>query len=348
MRRIQTVKIALFLAFSALIYFAFDNFYAEMDAVKNHTVLYWTPMFGQENFSFGLGRIFEHCEYKNCYATADKNLMPIEEFSAIIFHDPDFFYQDEEPARRSNDQYYIYANMESPINSFTKNWENFFNLTMTYQRNSDIAWLYGRIIKTETDYTLPTKESLGNKTKKIAWLVSNCITQSKREVLGLAIAKDVEVDVIGKCGEIDRIHCATWRKKECYDYIEKNYKFYLSFENSLCDDYVTEKLYNILDRDLIPVVYGGADYSKVAPPGSYVNVRDFENVKQIVDYLRRIDENDDMYLKFFEWKKHYVVDKTNQRTLCDLCKKLNEPIVHKVIPSIKDWHSRKNCLDPEF
>ena len=35
-----------------------------------------------------------------------------------------------------------------------------------------------------------------------------------------------------------------------------HYMFYLSFENSLCDDYVTEKLWGWLKRDIVPVVMG--------------------------------------------------------------------------------------------
>lgn len=55
----------------------------------------------------------------------------------------------------------------------------------------------------------------------------------------------------------------------------KNYKFYLSFENSLCDDYVTEKFYNALLYNTVPIVFGGANYSKLAPKNSYIDVRNF-------------------------------------------------------------------------
>ena len=58
--------------------------------------------------------------------------------------------------------------------------------------------------------------------------------------------------------------------------LERQYKFYLSFENSLCPDYVTEKLYNPLLYSTVPVVYNGADYeSMMAPRHSYIDVRNF-------------------------------------------------------------------------
>jgi len=39
---------------------------------------------------------------------------------------------------------------------------------------------------------------------------------------------------------------------------------------------VTEKFWKVLDYSTIPVVLGGANYSKFAPAKSYINVRDFK------------------------------------------------------------------------
>lgn len=47
--------------------------------------------------------------------------------------------------------------------------------------------------------------------------------------------------------------------EECIDIVEENYYFYLAFENS---DYVTEKLMTALDHYTVPVVLGGANYSR--------------------------------------------------------------------------------------
>ena len=54
------------------------------------------------------------------------------------------------------------------------------------------------------------------------------------------------------------------------------YKFYLAFENSDCEDYITEKFWRTLNKTLsIPIVMGKGNYKALAPPNSYIHVDDF-------------------------------------------------------------------------
>lgn len=141
-------------------------------------------------------------------------------------------------------------------------------------------------------------------------------------------------DIYGKCG---KLKCPRSIQNECYDMMEENYKFYLSFENSICKDYVTEKLYNILEKNVVPVVYGGVNYDVIAPPHSIIDVSKFKNVKDLVDHLLFLDANPSEYLKYFEWKKYYVIDRPKEEILCRLCQKLNEPRKTQFYENVLDW-----------
>lgn len=301
-------------------------------------------MFNREDFYLGLGNIFQNCSISNCYTTSDKTLKPIEQFDAILFHGVEYdIYADFVPTNRSSNQIYIFSSQESPqhtrdLSGFK---ENFYNWTMTYRLDSDISRAYGFINKIPRNYKLPKKEEIENRPKKIVWLVSNCATKSGRSILYKKLRKYIDIDVFGKCG--NRTFCTKDDPVGCYDYLEKNYKFYLSFENSICEDYITEKMYNILDRNLVPIVYGGANYSKLAPPNSVIDVTDFKTVKQLASFLKRLDNNTEEYLKYFEWKKDYTIDRTLNVPLCTLCAKLHQqPIGHKVYKNIGKWWAGDN------
>ena len=57
--------------------------------------------------------------------------------------------------------------------------------------------------------------------------------------------------------------------------VNTTHKFYLSLENSICKDYITEKFWKVLPYNVIPVVLNGVDMTTVAPPHSYIDIKDF-------------------------------------------------------------------------
>jgi alpha-1,3-fucosyltransferase len=109
--------------------------------------------------------------------------------------------------------------------------------------------------------------------------------------------------------------------------LEERYKFYLSFENFICTDYITEKFFEILNRTIVPIVYRGTDYSQIAPFHSYINALDFTPEK-LAQYLKLLDSIDTLYNEYFWWKDHYRVeagvDEMASNGFCDLCKTLHK------------------------
>ncbi|CAG0903788.1 unnamed protein product [Cyprideis torosa] len=62
-----------------------------------------------------------------------------------------------------------------------------------------------------------------------------------------------------------------YRSLECLREFSKQYWFYLSFENAVCEDYVTEKLARGLDSHSIPISLANQTGVRL-PPRSYLKV----------------------------------------------------------------------------
>ena len=84
-------------------------------------------------------------------------------------------------------------------------------------------------------------------------------------------------------------------------------RFYLSFENALCKDYITEKAFNSLKLNTIPVVMGGADYDSLLPPGSFINAREFDSPEHLAAFLHLVLSNSTLQQSYFQWRSYYNI-----------------------------------------
>ncbi len=111
-------------------------------------------------------------------------------------------------------------------------------------------------------------EKIAKKSGSVAALITNC---NYNEISGQRLSyirslrKYVSVDILGK-GICSTGPCPTAFKNgtsgNCKEIIGQEYKFFLSFENSICRDYITEKFFEILSYDIVPIVMGGGEYNK--------------------------------------------------------------------------------------
>lgn len=105
-------------------------------------------------------------------------------------------------------------------------------------------------------------------------------------------------------------------------------------------------------RRIVPVVYGAADYARLAPPHSFINAMDFSSPRQLADYLLELDRNDTLYGEYFWWKDHYTVEsglgQMSRHGFCDLCAKLHQDDNVKSYPNlVHDWHVDAQCKKVE-
>lgn len=335
---------------------------------KTFNILFWTTFFNQNTWYSEENRIADdeslksvNCPVTNCFFTHNHSyLNNMADFDAIMIHGPEHL--DEIPSHFSNKQLFIFVSLEAPtfIRENLTRYENYYNLTMTYRMDSDITWDYGRFISIETQEIIaPSKNPqwiepddqffdenymkiYENKTKSIAWFVSNCDAFNRRQDLVKKMQQFIDIDIYGKCGNL------TCEGPNCDQLMTTTYKFYVSFENSLCQDYVTEKLFKTLEQFTIPLVFNGLkDITMFAPPKSFINVDEFDTVEDLVDYLKYLMDNPREYIQYFWWKKHYHIKRQLFRyTYCDLCQKLND---HNFMTekheyeSIKSWYNDDMC-----
>ncbi|MEO1086333.1 MAG: glycosyltransferase family 10 [Acidobacteriota bacterium] len=83
-----------------------------------------------------------------------------------------------------------------------------------------------------------------------------------------------------------------------------NYKFTLAMENSISEDYVTDKFFDPLRVGSVPVYRGSADVRRLAPhPDSYIDAADFDSPADLAAYLHSLDRDDDAYARFHAWRR---------------------------------------------
>ena len=79
-----------------------------------------------------------------------------------------------------------------------------------------------------------------------------------------------------------------------------------------------------MQYNIIPIVYGGADYKSILPDNSYIDVRSFKSAKSLADYLYKVGSDEKLYNSFFEWKKHFQSVVTHIEPFCTLCTSLKQ------------------------
>ena len=185
----------------------------------------------------------KNCLVNTCTLTSSRS--KLESADGVIFKTD--YKKGYLPERRNKKQIWMVFMLESPMHSGNvKQFENKVNWTLTYRADSTIVTPYFKYVPfaqqggNVVGAKLSTKVNYAEgKSKLIAWFVSNCHTGSGRATYVKELKKYVKVDVYGLCGiyRCDRFS----ETSQCEEMLEKDYKFYLGFENSKCKDYITEK-----------------------------------------------------------------------------------------------------------
>jgi hypothetical protein len=214
-----------------------------------------------------------------------------------------------------------------------------FNWTMTYRLDSDVVTSYGDFIRRDFNNVSNNVATSSNKMKFAAAIILNCGADSNRlELIKKLQNLTMPIDVYGKCGTFSL--CKSMTQSSCYDKLSNEYRFLLSFENSLCKDYVTEKMFLALKYPWIPVVFGAANYSVQAPPKSVIRVQDYKSLDKLVEFLNILNLNNENYQNYFDWKNNFEIVFPYANTWgCQFCQKLTRFKKNKVSGSKRNTYS---------
>lgn len=92
---------------------------------------------------------------------------------------------------------------------------------------------------------------------------------------------------------------------------------------------------------------GGANYTKLAIPGSYINVLDFKTVKDLADYLHYLDKNSTAYNQYFMWRQKYR--ELRMPHFCSFCEVLSSGLTPKGFSSLTNfWETQGKCGEKDL
>uniref|UniRef100_A0A914RSL3 Fucosyltransferase n=1 Tax=Parascaris equorum TaxID=6256 RepID=A0A914RSL3_PAREQ len=305
----------------------------ESDVNQSIIILTWTPFFSSDLaewiYEAGLSDFVvqtkdPHMYLENLTAASFRSLSKAR---AVLFHIRDMKSTDL-PMSRSPENLFTFFLAESPPHTgdiLQHIPSDYFNLTMTYRYgvkillDSDIRALYGNMIPIDNFTSSEemwrweeVERIVGNKTKSALLFVSNCVTESKREVYARELSRYTEVSEFGLCA-----------KRECDEQCAEQEIGYLLPNGSFI---------------------AADDFDSPASLAAYM--KHLESNKKA--YLRLYYKlaNICFTFRYFEWTKVYK-KKTKINYACDLCTLLHtDSKKPRVIDDIKSWWIDKgSCIN---
>ncbi len=192
---------------------------------------------------------FEKCPKKDCILSLVQDIQNTRQINAsvVLFDITNFQYAKQ--LEKIWNQIWILNLMESPLNTPNlTELRNLINWTATYRTDATIYTPYDEYKKYQGTNRQRHpwhyyRDLIKTKTNSVAWFVTNCGSKNGRLKYVLELQRYIGVDIYGLCGTL---HCGRESDNLCLEILRRKYKFYLSFENSNCKDYITEKFWKAI------------------------------------------------------------------------------------------------------
>ncbi|XP_070791564.1 alpha-(1,3)-fucosyltransferase 10 isoform X1 [Pituophis catenifer annectens] len=271
-------------------------------------LLWWSPLTGES------GRQAQ-CGENVCFFTINRTYQHNPMTKAFLFYGTDFSIHSL-PLPRADYHDWALFHEESPKNNyklFQPPAITLFNHTATFSRHSHLPLTTQYLESIEAlrslKYTvsLQKKNSLRKRLAPLVYVQSDCDPPSDRDNYVKELMSHIEIDSYGACLHNrdlpDHLRNPSSMDSNSFYKILAQYKFILAFENSVCEDYITEKLWRPLKLGVVPVYYGSPKIQDWLPSNkSAILVTDFPHPKDLAQHIKALDADDKEYVAYLEWK----------------------------------------------
>ena len=136
----------------------------------------------------------------------------------------------------------------------------------------------------------------------------------------------------------------------CFSVLNTSYRFYLAFENNLCEEYISEKFFENYKYDIIQVVRGGRPRTRPVDGNkmTYISTSDFANAHALGMYLKKLKQNVTKYAEMMAVKHEYEAvsyQEKFQEAMCQTCERLHNLDYHrKTYRDVYHWmQTQESC-----
>jgi len=290
-------------------------------------MIWWTPFTGDDGL--------QQCGQYKCFFTNDRAYRHHPMTRTMFFYGTDFKPYDVPIPRKPGEDWALFHEESPKNNPIFSHPEvmSHFNHTSTLRQTSHfpLTTQYLESIQYITDSRLlvpvETKNRLqrGEGLAPVAYVQSGCDTPSMRDSWVAEFMKHIPVDSYGSCLNNKQLpsDIAGSEQFENEKFLKflAQYKFVISFENAICDDYVTEKLWRTLRIGSVPIYLGAPNVETLLPnKNSAILVKNFKSPKDVADYIATVNEDDKLYNSFLKHKSSADKSFVENQLLTDLLK----------------------------
>ena len=167
--------------------------------------------------------------------------------------------------------------------------------------------------------------------KGVALLMSKCREKWRNDYI-LELSKYIHIYSYGRCFHNVSVPSSRDQFIATFTPITKKHRMVVTFENNVEKDYITEKISLCYKSGVIPVYWGPPEiYLWVPGNHTFIDPQRFKGPKELAEYLKRVDEDDDLFryhTSNFEFERtEKMVDRYCKgklpytvESLCELCK----------------------------